>query len=69
MGFIESILDHSKKFGRMAALIIILGVAGGISILMVLNDPTSGKEILGDWIKLSMIGVTFYFLKPSDSSS
>ncbi len=44
------------------ALTIILGVAGAIAIIGVVNDPDSAKEVGKDWLALGGIAVTFYFL-------
>ena len=57
-----NILEHSKKIGRILALLIILGVAGSISIITALNDPVSAKELIDDWLKLAGIAITFYYL-------
>lgn len=55
-------LEHSKKIGRILALIIILGVAGTISIILSLKDPASSVNLVDDWLKLACVAVTFYFL-------
>ncbi len=55
-------LEHSKKLGRILALIIILGIAGAISIITVINDSTMAKGLVNDWLKLAGIAITFYFL-------
>lgn len=55
-------LEHSKKLGRILALTIILGVAGAISIITVINDPNKAADLVDDWIKLGGVAVTFYFL-------
>ncbi len=55
-------LEHSKKIGRILALIIILGVAGVLSIISTLKDPTSSANLIDDWLKLAGIAITFYFL-------
>ncbi len=57
-----NILEHSKKIGRVTALIIILGVAGAISIIGVVNDPATAKEVGKDWLQIGGVAVTFYFL-------
>lgn len=56
------LFEHSKKIGRWMALTIILGVAGAIAIIGVVNDPTSAREVGKDWLALGGIAVTFYFL-------
>lgn len=55
-------LEHSKKIGRITALIIILGVAGAIAIIGVANDPATAKDVGKDWLQLGAVAVTFYFL-------
>ncbi len=62
MGVLSIVFEHSKKIGRWCALTIILGVAGAISIIGVVHDPTTAKEVGADWITLGSIAVTFYFL-------
>jgi len=61
MAFIESVLEHSKKLGRISALVIILGVAGAISLIMVCKNAGKGDTILSNWIDLAKIAVVFYF--------
>lgn len=57
-----NIFEHSKKIGRISALIIILGVAGTLSIISSIKDPASSANLVDDWLKLAGIAVTFYFL-------
>ena len=61
MALIESVLEHSKKLGRISALVIILGVAGAISIIMVCGETAKADTILSNWIDLAKIAVVFYF--------
>ncbi len=57
-----NIFEHSKKIGRITALIIILGVAGTISIISAIKNPASAANLVDDWLKLACGTVTFYFL-------
>ncbi len=57
-----SFLEHSRKIGRISALIIILTVAAIISIMAVSKDATKIDTVLDDWLKLAGIAMTFYFL-------
>ncbi len=57
-----SFLEHSRKIGRISALIIVLAVAATISIIAVATDTTKIDTILDDWLKLAGIAMTFYFL-------
>lgn len=71
---IKSLFLNTKKLGRISALVIILGVAGTISILMIQgidnNDAITAikvaefsKTIFDQWIDLAKIAVMFYFMK------
>lgn len=62
MGFLAGLVENSKKIGRILALSIILCVSGIISIIGVVADPTTAKDVLQDWLKLAGIALTFYFL-------
>jgi len=57
-----SFLEHSRKVGRISALIIVLTVAATISIIAVTKDTAKIDTILDDWLKLAGIAMTFYFL-------
>ncbi len=57
-----SFLEHSRKIGRISALIIVLSVAAIISIMAVSKDATKIDTVLDDWLKLAGIAMTFYFL-------
>lgn len=57
----KSLAKDTKKIGRFAALLIILGVAGGISVTMAVTDPEQAEGILSQWMDLAKIAVMFYF--------
>lgn len=60
--FLQSLAQDTKKIGRFAALIIILGVAGAISISVAFEKPDMAKDILEKWMTLAGYAVMFYFL-------
>ncbi len=43
-------LEHSKKMGRISALIIILAIAGTLSILEATKHPDSIKDMVHEWL-------------------
>lgn len=68
----EYFLDLSKdtkKLGRIITLIIILGITGTISIVIVLKgDQVASINVLEDWIKLVGITVVFYFVSAKNEN-
>ncbi len=67
MGFFE----HSKKAGRIVALIITLGIAGTISIAAIFLSSTpvdTAKELLLPWMPVVMAMVHFYFQKHNEQT-
>lgn len=62
---IKSLMGDTKKLGRIVALVVILGIAGTISI-MITSEAESPESILGQWIDLAKIAIMFYFMKSMD---
>jgi len=58
---IESLVTDTKKIGRITALVIVLGVAGTLSIMMALHDTTDMPVLLDKWMDIAIIAIMFYF--------
>ncbi len=61
---IESILEHSKKLGRIMALSLTLLITGGLSFVAALKAADSMvivKELVTPWMIVLMAAITFYF--------
>lgn len=68
---IKALMGDTKRLGRIVALVVILGIAGGISINITSAvsgeaDINTAKLILDQWIDLAKIAVMFYFMKTLD---
>jgi len=61
MALIDSIVENSKKLGRITALVIILGVAGAISLIMINDNMVDADALYGSWLDLAKIAIMFYF--------
>lgn len=59
---IKSLMGDTKKLGRIVALVVILGIAGTISIIII-DESKSPQTILSQWIDLAKIAIMFYFMK------
>ena len=57
MGFFE----HSKKAGRFAALVIVLIIAGALSMIMAVNDPLTIEELVNKWL-IVLSSILAYYL-------
>ena len=66
--FLNTLAKDTKKIGRFAALLIILGVAGGISITVAVSTPDKTDSILDGWMELAKIAVMFYFMVTMNKS-
>ncbi len=55
------IWEHSKKAGRIVALIIVLVISGTLSVIMAWNDPTSVGELINKWLIVLGTITAFYF--------
>ncbi len=67
MGFFE----HSKKAGRIVALIITLSIAGTISIAAIFLSAVpvdTAKELLPTWMLVVMAIIHFYFEKQREAT-
>jgi hypothetical protein len=71
---IKSLMGDTKKLGRILALVIILGIAGGISLNITSSiaskeDVSICKAILDQWIDLAKIAIMFYFMKSMENKT
>ncbi len=62
MDFLKTVLEESKKVGRITGYIVILGITGTLSIMQKMDSNSVSQSTIDDWIKLTMIATTFYFL-------
>lgn len=67
--FFNTLAKDTKKIGRFAALLIILGVAGGISVTVAVSTPEKTDAILDGWMELAKIAVMFYFMVTMNKSN
>ena len=57
----DSLMAETKKIGRILALIIVLGVTGGLSIMMAVSGTADMSVLLDKWMSIAIIAVMFYF--------
>ncbi len=69
MGFLSTVLEQSKKAGRLAALLIILAIAGALSIISAVDDPASIEKMLDIWKDLLLMALAFYFATQAVTSN
>lgn len=53
--------EHSKKVGRILALIITLIIAGTLSVMVAANNPDEAAELVNKWLILLGSMASFYF--------
>ncbi len=61
MSWIQKVLEHSTKAGRITALIMVLMIAGSLSIMQCLEDPTEIDKTIDGWMDLVIMVFAFYF--------
>ena len=58
---VDSLMADTKKLGRLTALVVVLAVAGTLSIMMALRENADMPALLESWMDIGMIAIVFYF--------
>ncbi len=67
MSWIQKVLEHSTKAGRITALIMVIMIAGSLDVIKAIDNPTA---IDGEsWKDLLLMIFAFYFATSSSKSN